>query len=120
MISYEGRVFRRAGGGDGASAQYRQRGQLVWAEVTGGPVVAGALAGRCDVDGTLELTYALAMSTGDVVAGCTTNVPELQVDGSVVLREEWRRLTPDACSGVSYLEEVREPTTVPGAREGAR
>lgn len=106
MISYEGRVFRRAGGGDGATAIYSQTGPLVWAEVSGGPVLAGALAGRCKEDGVLDLAYALALRSGEVVAGHTINVPELQDDGSVLLREEWRRVGPAGGSGVSYLEEV--------------
>ncbi|ADG76498.1 conserved hypothetical protein [Cellulomonas flavigena DSM 20109] len=121
MIDYEGRVFRRAGGADAARARYHQSGRHVWAHVEGGPVVVGTLAGQCDDDGKLSLAYALALGTGVVVAGRTTNVPEVRADGSVVLREEWQRSSPDVSCGVSYLEEVRgaaaEPTE---AREGAR
>lgn len=115
MISYDGRVFQRAGG-DGALACYRQTGDVVWAEVTGGPVLRGALAGTCSADGTLNLAYALVLTTGEVVSGYTVNLPDVESDGRLVLREEWQRYGQHPASGVSYLEEVRDPLQVPTAR----
>jgi len=77
MIDYEGRLFQRAGGGDGTVARYRQDGDLVWADFTGGKVRRGTITGICGPDGTLRL------------------------------REEWERFGAHAGTGVSYLEEVR-------------
>ena len=116
MISYEGKVFRKAGGGDGTFARYRQDGDLVWADFTGGKVRRGTVTGTCAPDGTLRLAYTMVLETGEVISGQTVNVPEWQPDGSVVLREEWQRFGENAASGVSYLEEVLSVPEQAGVR----
>jgi hypothetical protein len=107
MINYDGRRFRAAGGGDGTEARYRQDGDLVWAEFTGGAVRRGTVTGTCGPDGTLRLAYTMVLTSGAVIAGHTVNTPQPQPDGRLVLREEWRRYGEHAETGVSYLEEVR-------------
>jgi hypothetical protein len=107
MINYDGRRFRKAGGGDGTIARYRQDGDLVWAEFAGGQVRRGAVTGTCEPDGTLRLAYAMVLAGGEVISGHTVNVPERDADGRLRLREEWERYGADAASGTSFLEEVR-------------
>jgi hypothetical protein len=116
MISYEGKVFRKAGGGDGTFARYRQDGDLVWADFTGGKVRRGTVTGTCAPDGTLRLAYTMVLETGEVISGQTVNVPQWQPDGRVVLREEWQRFGENAASGVSYLEEVLSVPEQTGVR----
>ncbi|MGL5824646.1 MAG: hypothetical protein ACRCYU_07395 [Nocardioides sp.] len=106
MMSYEGRLFQKAGGGDGTVARYRQHGDLVWADFTGGSVRRGAILGTCAPDGTLRLGYTMVLAAGDLISGHTVSVPQWQVDGRLMLREEWQRYGAAATSGVSYLEEV--------------
>lgn len=113
MISYEGRQFQKAGGGDGTVARYRQDGDLVWAEFTGGKVRRGTVTGTCSPDGTLRLAYTMVLNDGEVISGHTVNVPQRQPDGLLVLREEWQSYGEHATSGVSYLEEVRSEPSVP-------
>ncbi|HEV2780952.1 MAG TPA: hypothetical protein VGX25_16330 [Actinophytocola sp.] len=119
MISYEGRLFRKAGGGDGTVARYRQDGDLVWADFTGGKVRRGTVTGTCSPDGTLRLAYTMVLDTGEVISGHTVNVPQWQPDGRLVLREEWQRYGEHATSGVSYLEEVLSEPSV-AAQPGVR
>ncbi|GGS35381.1 MULTISPECIES: hypothetical protein [Actinokineospora] len=107
MIDYDGRRFRKAGGGDGTEARYRQDGDLVWADFTGGAVRRGAVTGRCEPDGTLRLAYTMVLAGGEIISGRTVNTPRQDPDGRIVLREEWERFGEHAASGVSYLEEVR-------------
>jgi hypothetical protein len=114
MISYEGRLFQRAGGSDGTVARYRQDGDLVWADFTGGKVRRGTITGTCGPDGTLRLAYTMVLATGEVISGHTVNIPEQCGDGRLVLREEWERFGEHAETGVSYLEEV-EPAQERGA-----
>lgn len=106
-IDYNGRRFRKAGGGDGTEAQYHQDGDLVWADFTGGKVRRGTVTGTCDPDGTIRLAYTMVLVTGEVIAGHTVNVPRREPDGRLVLREQWERYGEHAATGVSYLEEVR-------------
>ena len=113
-VNYEGRLFQRAGGGDGTVARYRQDGDLVWADFTGGKVQRGTIIGTCAPDGTLRLAYAMVLATGEVISGHTVNIPERRADGRLLLREEWERFGEHAEIGVSYLEEV-EPADLTGA-----
>jgi hypothetical protein len=107
MINYDGRRFRKADGGDGTVARYRQDGDLVWADFGGGQVRHGSVTGTCGPDGTLRLAYAMVLVGGEVVSGHTVNTPEPGADGQLVLREEWERYGVNAATGISYLEEVR-------------
>jgi hypothetical protein len=113
MINYEGRRFQKAGGGDGTLARYRQDGDLVWAEFTGGKVRRGTVIGTCSPDGTLRLAYVMVLDTGEVISGSTVSVPQWRPDGRLVLREEWQRYGEHAASGESYLEEVLPEPSVP-------
>jgi hypothetical protein len=116
MISYDGRLFRAAGGGDGTVARYRQDGDLVWADFAGGKVRRGTVTGTCSSDGTLRLAYTMVLDTGEVISGYTVNVPQRQPDGRLTLREEWQRFGEHTASGVSHLEEVL-PEQSPPQRE---
>ncbi len=107
-LTYDGRLFRKAGGGDGTVARYRQVGDLVWAEFAGGAVRRGAVTGTCSPEGTLRLAYTMVLESGEVISGSTRNEPRRGPDGRLVLREEWQRYGEHATSGVSYLEEVPE------------
>lgn len=109
MIDYDGRRFRAAGagdGGDGTVACYRQDGDLVWAEFTGGQVRRGAVTGICGPDGTLRLAYTMVLANGEIISGHTVNTPQRDSGGRLMLREEWQRYGRQAATGVSYLEEV--------------
>lgn len=104
MLNYDGRRFRAPG--STAVAVYRQEGDLVWAEVSGGEVLRGAITGLRDASGTLHMGYTIVLATGEVICGHTVNAPEVTGDGRLRLREEWERYRPRAATGISYLEEV--------------
>jgi hypothetical protein len=104
-INYDGRRFRALSGGDGTCAQYRQRGDLVWAVFEGGHIRRGTVTGTCDDQGVLRLAYTMVLATGEVIAGHSTNTPQ-RLDGALVLREVWQRYGEHAATGVSYLEEI--------------
>lgn len=103
-IHYDGRRFQ-ALGGDGTYAEYRQRGNLVWAEFEGGHVLRGAVTGTCDDAGVLRLAYTMVLASGEVIAGHSTSTPQWH-GGALVLREVWERYGEHAATGVSYLEEI--------------
>jgi hypothetical protein len=104
VLDYDGRRFRAEG--STAVAVYRQEGDLVWAEVTGGEVRRGTITGLRDATGTLHLGYTIVLATGEVVCGHTVNTPEVADDGKLRIREVWERFRPKSATGVSYLEEV--------------
>jgi hypothetical protein len=104
VLDYDGRRFRAEG--STAVAVYRQEGDLVWAEVSGGEVRRGTLAGLRDAAGALHLGYTIVLATGEVVCGHTVNTPEFTDDGRVRLRGLWERYRPRAATGTDYLDEV--------------
>jgi hypothetical protein len=104
-IDYDGRRFRKLGGGDDVCAEYHQRGDLVWAVFEGGHVRRGTITGTCDECGVLRLAYTMVLETGEVVAGHSTNTP-WRVGDTLVLREVWERYGEHATTGVSYLKEI--------------
>jgi hypothetical protein len=105
-IDYDGRKFRRMGVRDGVVASYRQDGDLVWADFSGGHVLRGTLSGLRDAHDALNFAYTMVLTSGEVISGHCVNTPQLREDGSVVLRERWERYGAHAASGVDYLEEV--------------
>lgn len=106
-IHYDGRRFRALGGGDGTYAEYRQHGDLVWAEFEGGRVRRGTVTGTCDAAGVLRVAYTMVLESGEVIAGNSVNTPQWH-GGTLVLREVWERYGEHAATGVSFLEEVSE------------
>ncbi|GAB3975714.1 hypothetical protein GCM10029978_060560 [Actinoallomurus acanthiterrae] len=108
MIDYNGRRFRPAEAAEsGRVAIYRQDGDLLWGEFTGGRARRGSLAGRCAADGTLDFAYCIVLDSGEVISGHCRSTPEFRSDGGVDLREEWERYGAHASAGVSYLTEIR-------------
>jgi hypothetical protein len=88
MIDYDGRTFRPSGhhpDGDAPVASYRQSGDLVWAEFTGGGIRRGSLTGLRRPDNTLEFTYTMVLANGSVLAGHCESTPEALPDGRIRL-----------------------------------
>lgn len=108
MIDYDGRRFRAVGHGEDApTATYRQSGDLLWAEFSGGHARRGSLTGLCAADGTLDFAYTMVLDGGEVISGRCTSTPEVLDDGRILLHEQWERYGAHASSGVSQIEEVR-------------
>lgn len=108
MIDYDGRRFRKVGADGAPVAVYRQEGDVVWTEVSGGDVLRCAVTGLRDEQDTLHMGYTIVLDSGDVICGHTVNTPEIGDDGRIRLCERWERYGPHAATGTSYLEEVRE------------
>jgi hypothetical protein len=108
MINYDGRRFRPADepGSSGRVAVYRQDGDLLWGEFTGGHARRGTLAGRCADDGSLDFAYCMVLDSGEVISGHCRSTPTLLPDGRIRLREVWQRFGPHADQGISALEEI--------------
>jgi hypothetical protein len=112
MIDYDGRRFRAAGPGAPAEAPvavYRQSGDLLWAEFSGGGVRRGSLTGIRRHDDTLEFTYTMVLQDASVLAGHCVSTPQTLPDGRLRLHERWERYGAHAATGVSELEEIGAP-----------
>jgi hypothetical protein len=111
MIDYDGRRFTTGGVPEGEKhpiALYRQSGDLLWGEFSGGHARRGTLTGVCAPDGTLDFAYCMVLDTGAIVSGRCHSTPEVLHDGRILLHETWERYGEHAADGVSLLEELTQ------------
>jgi len=123
MINYNQRRFRPAepGAAPGRVAVYRQQGDLLWGEFSGGRARRGSIAGTCGDDGSLDFAYCMVLDDGEVISGRCHSTPHLLPDGRIRLDETWERYGPHAGAGVSCLEEIpQEPPQKIPQSEGDR
>jgi hypothetical protein len=117
-LNYDGRRFTPSDGVPSEGnrvAVYRQQGDLLWGEFSGGRARRGALAGNCLPDGTLDFAYCMVLDDGEVISGRCHSTPTVLEDGRIRLHEEWERYGPGGGRGVSSIEEIpstsRPPST---------
>lgn len=111
-MNYENRIFRgktnSENGEVSASTRfhYRQSGDRVWADYSGGDIVKGHLQGKVLPDGSLEFLYHHENVHGELMAGRCRSVPGQDADGKAILKENWKWFTGDQSEGVSEIQEV--------------
>ena len=111
-FNLDGKVFRsvsNTGNGD-VSAEtrfhYRQTGDLVTADYSGGGIRIGHLIAKVMTGGRLDMRYHHVNDRGDFMLGTCISTPERLPDGRLRFREEWQWLSGDLSSGHSEIEEV--------------
>ena len=87
---------------------YHQKGDLVWAEYTGGEIVKGFLIGTVDSVGELDFTYQHINVNHVVRMGKCHSIPDVLPNSKIVLREEWQWLNGDMSKGKSVIVEADE------------
>ena len=111
-FNLDGKVFRSISNtrnGD-VSAEtrfhYRQMGNLVTADYSGGGIRIGHLIAKVMTGGRLDMRYHHVNDRGDFMLGKCISTPERLPDGRLRFREEWQWLSGDLSSGHSEVEEV--------------
>ena len=110
-INYDGRTFRSIENTDNGEVSgetvfhYHQKGDLVWAEYSGGSIVEGHLIASVLEDGRLEMRYHHLNMDGDLMAGKCLSTPTLREDGKIELAEKWQWFTGDRSKGASTVVE---------------
>lgn len=109
ILNYDGRRFSPADGVPGEQSRvavYRQDGDLLWGEFSGGHARRGSLAGICTPDGALDFAYCMVLDGGQVISGRCHSTPTVLPDGRIRLHEEWERYGPGGGRGISAIEEI--------------
>ena len=111
-IDYEGRLFRAVSNsstgevGSDTVFRYRQSGNLVWGDYSGGSIKRGFLIATVDDEGCLDMRYQHVNTSGELQTGVCKTRPELLPDGRLRLHESWQWTSGDGSKGESVLEEI--------------
>ena len=112
-ISYDGRTVAPLSNsetgevGNGTLFHYHQRGDLVWAEYSGGGIRFGTLIAKLLNDGSLDMRYQHLNVKGELMTGICRSTPEHLPEGRLRLHEIWQWTSGDLSSGESIIEETR-------------
>ncbi|AQG79025.1 n-acetylglutamate synthase [Spirosoma montaniterrae] len=85
---------------------YRQQGQIVWADYSGGSIVKGFLIATVQNDNSLNMRYQHVNKRGELMTGRCQSTPEILPDGRIRLHERWQWTSGDGSAGESIIEEV--------------
>lgn len=111
-ISYDGRCFvplmnTENGEVDGNTLfRYHQKGNLLWAEYSGGDILKGHLIGTVAPNGELNFYYQHENEQQQLRVGKCHSIPHVMEDGKIELSEEWQWLNGDKSAGASRLQEI--------------
>ena len=111
MINYNNKVFRpiinteNGETSDETIFLYRQVGNILTSEYSGGKIIKGHLIGLVDENGTIEMRYHQINNKGELMTGICISTPELLQNGKIRLHENWRWTCGDNSKGQSVIEE---------------
>lgn len=84
---------------------YHQKGNMVWADYSGGEIIKGNLIGTVSNDGNLDFYYQHINQNQKVRIGKCHSIPYVLCNGKIELHEEWQWLNGDESKGTSIIIE---------------
>ncbi|MEM6844039.1 MAG: n-acetylglutamate synthase [Bacteroidota bacterium] len=111
-IHYDGKIFKpvqNTKNGETSSEtvfHYRQRGNILTSEYSGGQIKVGHLIGLVHEDGSIDMRYHQLNEKGELMTGICQSTPEILPDGKIRLHEAWQWTSGDQSRGASVLEEL--------------
>ena len=111
MIDYNGKIFRpieNSENGETTSEtifEYKQIGNILTSEYSGGKIKKGHLIGLVDEFGNIDIRYHQVNNKGEIMTGICKSKPEIMEDGKIRLHESWKWTSGDKSKGKSIIEE---------------
>lgn len=111
-MNYHGKIFRpiqNTENGETSSEtifHYKQSGNLLTCEYSGGKIIKGQLMGLVNEKGEINMRYHQVNNQGQLLTGTCFSVPERLANGKIRLHERWQWTSGDASTGFSVLEEI--------------
>ena len=84
---------------------YKQVGNILTSEYSGGKIKKGHLIGLVDENGNIDMRYHQINEKDEIMTGICQSRPEILENGKIRLHETWRWTSGDQSSGRSILEE---------------
>ena len=85
---------------------YRQNGNMLTCEYSGGKIIHGHLIGLVDKAGNINMRYHPVNSQGELMTGICQSTPETLENGKILLHKSWQWTSADGSKGESVLEQV--------------
>lgn len=112
MINYNNKMFRPVSNTENGETSaetvfiYKQQGNILTSEYSGGKIIKGHLIGLVSDNGTITMRYHQVNKNGELMAGFCASVPEVLPNGKIRLHETWQWITGDNSKGESVIEEA--------------
>ena len=110
-INYNNKKFRPVSNTDNGETSnetlflYKQVGNILTSEYSGGKIKYGHLIGLVDMDGNIDMRYHQVNEKGELMTGICISKPEILNNGKIRLHENWEWTSADKSKGTSILEE---------------
>lgn len=111
MINYNNKAFRSISNTENGETSgettfaYRQRGNILTADYSGGRIQQGHLIGLVDDKGRIDMRYHQINDKNEIMTGRCKSVPEILENGKIRLHEVWEWTSGDRSKGESIIEE---------------
>ena len=84
---------------------YKQVGNILTSEYSGGKIKYGHLIGLVDNAGNIEMSYHQVNNKDELMTGICFSKPEILENGKIRLHENWEWTSGDKSKGTSIIEE---------------
>lgn len=111
MINYNDKIFRPVSNSENGETSnetlfhYKQIGNRLNAEYSGGKIKYGHLIGIVDENGNIEMRYHQINDKDELMTGICHSIPEILQNGKIRLHENWKWTSGDKSKGASIIEE---------------
>jgi len=111
MVNYNNRFFRPVSNTENGETSketvfhYKQTGNLLSSEYSGGQIIKGHLIGLVNADGSIEMRYHQLNNKNELMTGICQSIPEIMANGKIRLHETWQWTSGDYSTGQSIIEE---------------
>lgn len=111
MINYNNKIFRpiiNSENGETSSKTiflYKQVGNVLTSEYSGGKIISGHLIGIVDKNGSIDMFYHQVNDKNEIMTGICNSKPEILENGKIRLHENWEWTSGDKSKGKSTIEE---------------
>lgn len=85
---------------------YKQTGNVLTSEYSGGKIKLGHLIGLVDKNGNIEMRYHQLNDKEELMTGICKSKPEILENGKIRLHENWHWTSGDNSNGQSIIEEI--------------
>jgi len=111
MINYNNKSFRPISNSENGETSnetvfhYKQTGNILSSEYSGGKIKYGHLIGLVDANGTIEMRYHQVNDKDELMTGICFSKPEILANGKIRLYESWEWTSGDQSKGESIIDE---------------